>query len=70
MPNDVDRILDKLDSLAGEVSDLRVAVARLEARAETPPPASRPGIVRDGSMTAAGGALGAAIAALISHFAK
>jgi hypothetical protein len=66
-----DRILVKLDELGAAVADLRVAVARLEERAAAPvPPPTKPGIVRDGSMTAAGGVIGAALAALLDHLAK
>lgn len=64
-----ERILNKLDDLAREVSDLRVQVAKLEARLENNPPA-KPGLVRDGGITISGGAVGAAILALIQHFAK
>jgi hypothetical protein len=64
-----ERILNKLDDLAREVSDLRVQVAKLEARLENPV-AAKPGIVRDGGITISGGAVGAAILALIQHFAK
>lgn len=70
LAGDLERVLNKLDELADEVGDLRVSVARLETRLEQPAPASKPGLVRDGSMTAAGGALGAALAALLAHFAK
>jgi hypothetical protein len=63
------RILDKLDNLASEVSDLRVQVARVETKLESNPPA-KPGLVRDGGITISGGAVGAAVLALIQHFAK
>ena len=63
-----ERILNKLDDLAREVSDLRVQVAKLEARLENP--TAKPGLVRDSGITISGGAVGAAILALIQHFAK
>ena len=63
-----ERILNKLDDLAREVSDLRVQVAKLEARIENP--TAKPGLVRAGGLTISGGAVGAAILALIQHFAK
>lgn len=61
-----ERILNKLDDLAREVSDLRVQVAKLEARIETP----KSGLVRDGGITLSGGAVGAIVTALIGHFVK
>lgn len=64
---DADRILTKLDALAEDVTELRVAVARLEERSgASPEPARAPrGLVRAGTMTAAGGAVGAALATLL-----
>lgn len=64
MAGDLERILDKLDALAGEVSDLKVQVAKLETRLDQAAP--KPSLVRDGTMTGLGGAIGAALAAFFS----
>ncbi len=61
---DEKRILDKLDALAEDVTDLKVSVARLEEKTGT-----KPGLVRDGTITVSGGAIGAALLAILQHFA-
>ena len=59
-----ERILAKLDQLASGLSDLRVAVARLEERVTAAaPPSKSKAAARDGGLTALGGAIGAAIVA-------
>jgi hypothetical protein len=61
------RVLALLDNLIEDVGDLRVAVARLEERVATMAP--KPGLIRDGGITISGGAVGAAVLALVQHFA-
>jgi hypothetical protein len=65
---DVERVLEKLDALASEVSDLRVAVARLDERSNITVP--KPGLARDGGITISGGAIGAVLAFALQHFTK
>jgi hypothetical protein len=64
------RVLNKLDDLSGEVANLRVAMARIEATlaaqaAHTP----KGGLARDGAITVSGGAIGSAILFLVQHLA-
>jgi hypothetical protein len=61
------RILDKLDEMASDITDLKVSVAKLETRHESAPKAS---LARDGGITISGGAVGAALLALLQHFVK
>jgi hypothetical protein len=62
------RVLDKLDDLAGEVTEVKVAIARLETKLEHLAPKS--GLARDGAITVSGGAIGSALLFLIQHLAK
>jgi hypothetical protein len=61
------RILDKLDEMATDITDLKVSVAKLETRLESAPKSS---LTRDGGITVSGGAVGAALLALLQHFVK
>lgn len=70
MASELERVLDKLDELSGGLADLRVAVGKLEARLDASAPPSKPGLVRDSGLAGAGGAFGAALAALFNHFAR
>jgi hypothetical protein len=60
------RVLDAIDAVKGDVADLRVAVARIEATLAAQSPKS--GLARDGALTISGSALGGAILFVLQHF--
>lgn len=64
----LDRLEEKIDALGLMVSDLRVAVARVEERQAQLTP-TKPGLARDGALTVSGSAIGGAILFLIQHLA-
>jgi len=60
------RVLNAIDAVKDDVSDLRVAVARIEATLAAQTPKS--GLARDGALTISGSALGGAILFVLQHF--
>lgn len=62
------RVYDKVDAIQGDVADLRVAVARIEATlAAQAAHAPKAGLARDGALTISGSALGGAILFVLQH---